>query len=252
VNSIRTVALLTVVACNSVAVGSVAAQQAPPNGKPVLSAPAIRSIAVGERVQLDLSFAGADFVNWQALGCDYEVDRLFGTDPTKVSLKFSASTPGIYYVLATAANKAGIATAVVTISVRPYLPPAPGPTPDPTPPKPPEPIPPADPLAAALTKAFLLEAAADKANIGKLAQLYTQSAALANDPKQTTAGQLHDLLKAARIALIGETLPNVRAVIMSDLNGVLPTATTAPLDAATRAKAAAEFVRLGALLGGLK
>lgn len=232
----------------------------PATGKPAITAPAVRSIAVGERVQVDLSFAGADFIDWRVLGCDYEADRLYSADPQKISLKFSATVPGMYYIVSSASNKQGITVAVVTLSVRPYVPPGPmppppipPPNPDPPKPDPPKPPPvPVDPLADALAKAWALESASDKTHVKDLAALYRQSVQLAAAPTITTAGQLHDVMKAARVALVGEALPGVRAVITGELNRTLPTAVSAPLDAATRKLCGDTFLRVATALEGLK
>jgi hypothetical protein len=123
------------------------------------------------------------------------------------------------------------------------------PQPPPTPIDPPVP---ADPLTALLQAALAKEAPTDKLLLPKLAALYRQSAQLSKDTTITTADALHATMKTARLTLVGDALPNVRAVVTAELDKVLPTTVGAALDAPTRAACAAAFTRIAAALEGIK
>ena len=116
-------------------------------------------------------------------------------------------------------------------------PPGPGPGPD-------------DPLAQALSAALAKES--DKSKLPALAALYRQFVNLAATSPAPTLGQFHDVTKVARINLIGEALPQVRAVITAELDSVLPTVVAAPLDAKTRSAMSAAFAHIATILEGMQ
>lgn len=128
--------------------------------------------------------------------------------------------------------------------------PAPGPGPGPTPPNP------SDPLFVALQAAYAADAAPDKANqVQKLAALYrTAAGTTVQDASLTTVESLLKEMQAA-VKLIGlppGSLAGEARAIANELNKVLPTNPSAPLDAATRGTIANTFVRVANALGGLK
>lgn len=121
----------------------------------------------------------------------------------------------------------------------------------PPPPDPP-PGPVDDPLTATLQAALDKETPADKKLLPKLAALYRQSVATANDPATKTAGDLLTTMHGAAQTLIGASLPNVRQALSVELKSLLPTVASTPLDATIRATAAAEFTRIAGILSSLK
>lgn len=131
-------------------------------------------------------------------------------------------------------------------------------------PAPPVPVPvpvpvPTDPFSQALAVAFAKESAADRPKAAQLGALYEAFVLVADDPSVTTPKALHDQLKATREKMVcadktvfGQSLPNVRAVITTEENRILPTAVGAQLDAATRQLCKATFARIATALEGLK
>lgn len=116
----------------------------------------------------------------------------------------------------------------------------------PIPPPGPDPIPePTDEFYKSLKAGWMMEAAADKAMRGDLAALYSESVGYAkNDKTLTTAKQLFDKMHAARLTLFRDAkdaLPHTRAAITAYLDTNLPRTISAPLDEATRKKAATHF-----------
>lgn len=133
--------------------------------------------------------------------------------------------------------------------------PPPVPTPTPVPPPVPVPVPvpvPADPLAVPLAAAFAADgspAAAAKA----LAGVYRQSSIATDNPALTTLEDLFAVLHAAGQSVAPDpALARVRRVIADELNAKIGRNPAAPLDAATRANAKAQFTRMAALLEVLK
>lgn len=101
---------------------------------------------------------------------------------------------------------------------------------------------PSDEFFKSLQSAWQSESAADKTKRADLAALYRQSVNIArNDKSLATVKNLFDKMHAARVNLIDEALPSVRAAITERLNANLPRLVMAPLDDATRQKAASEF-----------
>ena len=123
----------------------------------------------------------------------------------------------------------------------------PGPDPKPPDPKPPGPDP-DDPLFVKLKGAWSAETAADKLKIKSLAALYRQSVTTAAKPDILTCKALLDIMHAARLTLVGEALPAVRKVLTVEMDRLLPTSISAPLDGPTRDLCGKTFARIAALL----
>lgn len=130
------------------------------------------------------------------------------------------------------------AECVVVIGNAP-VPPGPGPDP---------PLP-TDPLTVAIRAALATEPSPEKiAFVSKLADLYTSAAQQVKTTDKTKASEFHAAMKAARIALIGEAVPLVRAEVTKYLDGKLPTTVDAPLDAPTKELCAKEFMNVATAL----
>ncbi len=126
-----------------------------------------------------------------------------------------------------------------------------------TPPTPP-PAPTPDAFQQALQDAFGVEAATPKlTQVRTLATFYrTAARTTVNDPRLLTTGDLDHALKLG-VKLIGlppGALSGLVQVIASDMTRALgdPIASPKPLDAATRAAAAAELNRIASALEGIK
>lgn len=157
------------------------------------------------------------------------------SDPTVL---IGTAGPGTYTISAYGAKgdeATDLATCTLTVA-------------DPTPP------PPADPLSAAVSAAYSKETAPTKRDHALLmAALYRQAAAgPVKDQSLKTVGDLFNVLKTAAGNLIpADALPLVRAAIAAELAKVLPTSAAALLGDVERAAAAAAFLKIAAVLGGL-
>lgn len=208
----------------------------------VITAPA--DAKVGQLVSLSYKFTG-DATKWKFAGDSVQVIREFEPDPNTVRFRLFSEKPARVIFSAVSADKAGGLSEITDVEIPIGI------TPPPPPPEDESKL----TFPTKLKRAFAKETAADKGLIADLAALYTQAAAakgIVHDPNIKTAGALHDKLKAARESLIGESLPNVRKVVTAEFDSKLTTQSTAVLDASTRASIAAEFLKIGDALGGLK
>lgn len=122
------------------------------------------------------------------------------------------------------------------------------PDPKPPDPKPPD-VEPTDLIWPSLKAAWLADPSPTKAaDKDRLAGLFAQSAIKANDPTITKALQLKNIVRDARISLMGERLPDVRKVINDESQRILPTAVDADLNATNRDLYAKNFNRFADLL----
>jgi hypothetical protein len=118
------------------------------------------------------------------------------------------------------------------------------------PPVPPTP-PPSDPLSRGLLDAFHQEPAADQTKLSLLLGLYRAAVQEVQTANQPTLLAFKDATKQARISLIGEALPRVRAAITAELDHVLPRSPTVALTAENRKLCAETFARIVKALEGI-
>lgn len=218
------------------------AEQPGPAVGPIVTLPKTLTATVGDLVIVKAE-SGAELITWDASD-NLTLVHPKPFDPAMKSIAIHASEPGEYALSASIPNGKETRVALCLVKMNPRGPPVV---------VPPVVVPPPT-FAENLQTAFNGETAADKAKLADLASLYSEagkSGGLAYDAKQLTAGQLHNTLKAARIGLIGESLPAVREVIRVEFDRILPTKTTAPLDKATRDTIAAAFLHVGDILKGL-
>lgn len=147
---------------------------------------------------------------------------------------------GVYEVWGWGAKKgepSDISVCKVYIGVEPGPDPGPGPGPGP------DPVPePTDPLGKSLFDAMKKETAADKvASASALAELYTSAAEQVKASTLPTLGEFNTGLRNARVALIGDKVPLVRAVIHEHISATVPPMASAPLDAAVKGKLSKTF-----------
>lgn len=156
--------------------------------------------------------------------------------------------PGKYLVIAWGAS-GGVPTDAaqcwVTVGT-PAPPTPPGPVP------PPIPAPPNDQWWLALKAAFMTETPADKALIGKVAQVYQSAAGVISTATDTTIkGFVDRAMTPLMAAQVGQSLIATRTAIGKALAGALPTEVNAPLDAAARAQCATAFARIAVCCNAL-
>jgi hypothetical protein len=195
------------------------------------------SAAVGRRDDLQAKVFKGTSLTWIVDPADN--DALQTKPDSSTSLVIVPRDKGIYYI--GAIDKGGKMTAPAWCRVTTGDVPPPIPPPVPT-----------DPFTVTLQTAANLDTAADRTKIPQLAALYRQSVNTVNDKSITTAKQLLDTMHGAAQSLIGDSLPNLRKALATELNATMPTQSTAVLDDATRAKAAAEFTKISTALSGVK
>jgi len=207
----------------------------------------------------DLKIEGPDkvavykTVRLKATGADkdaayiWDVDREEAIDADESGPKFSFSAPpGVYRIKLRSVSlkdgKTTIETARFAVTIGPDLPP-----PKPLPDDPPAPTPDA-PLIKALKDAYATDPSPLKADsLSKLTELFRGAGLLLTRPGVKTLQDLHDDLKAARVSLIGETLPGVRKVVAAEV-AKLGDKPDAPIDADA---ARAVFAKITAALEGV-
>lgn len=152
-----------------------------------------------------------------------------------------------YVVINFKAESAETKTGSIDFSIGAPLPPEP-----PIPPKPPDPPAPepTDAIWPALKAAWQADPSATKIqDKDNLASLYAQSGAkTAFDPTLTKVIALKNIIRDARITLMGDRLPTVRQVINDESQRVLPSAVDANLDLLTRELCGRTFTRFAELL----
>ncbi len=159
---------------------------------------------------------------------------------SKIAL-FSAPKPGRYTVLVwTAAGDvpSPAAKCVVVIGDAP-APPAPAPV---------------DPFARDLQQLYERDSTKDKAlHVAQLAVLYREAITFARKAEVATAGDLAERIRTAASSLIpADALVAIRKRVAEEIARELPVTSDAPLDSATRDRAAQLFERIANLLGELK
>lgn len=121
----------------------------------------------------------------------------------------------------------------------------------------PQPIPPPKPvdsLAAEFRKLLAADSTVEKvAHLVQLAALYREAVKYADSTEVKTAGDLANRIRAAVASLLpAEALTGIRRRIAEEIAKELPVDNDAALDAATRRKAAALFLRIATSLEGAK
>jgi hypothetical protein len=202
-----------------------------------LTLPATIQVGPGRLKKIEVKTDTKTAVKWFVSSTDAD---LIPSESGKYAI-FASTVPGVYQVVAYTSDNNGPsdpAICQITVGV-------------PVPPVPPAP---SDPFFATLTTAWKAEAPGQQATVQQLAALYqTAGSSTINDTSLNTAGDFLAKVKAAADSLIPATaLPKVRAALATELSSHLPTAPTAPLDAATRQTIGAQFVRMANLLEALK
>jgi hypothetical protein len=179
----------------------------------------------------------AALVRWHA--CDGPDRPDLWHSPDGETLLLCTPTPGRYQLWAwTAVNGEPTEPVGCTVLIE-------------TPPPPPAPP---EPFAVALRAAWDAEVSPDKAKQRDLlASLYRVAAGdTVRQPQLQTVGDLFAALQqAARSLLPADALPKIRAAVAAELQTTLPTAASAPLDAATRDRCGEQFTRVAKLLDAL-
>lgn len=209
---------------------------APPD--PTISLPAEVKAPAGRLVKLAATTDGK-FVRWLLMSEEADLVPF----PDGKTALFCAPKPGRYTVLAwTAAGDVPSEAARCVVVVGD----APGPPPQP--PQPPQP--PVDPLVAEFRKLLADDATPDKpAHLAQLTALYREAVKFADHPDVKTAGELAARIRTAAATLLpADALVAVRKRIAEEITKELPVDGDAPLDPATRRKAALLFARIATSL----
>lgn len=242
--------------------------QPPPAPPPVpgfVTIPATVDVMAGRLASVTIESNGD--VRWKMLGDELDSFREYDPDATKIRLRFIAydvakargsrySDPLIVaqaYLVATAVKdgkQTDIASCTVTFR-------RPEPLPPPVPPVPPTPPVPTDPFFAVLQGAWSQETdAARTIQLAQLASLFRLSGtSTVNDTSLKTSGDFLAVVQRAASAMLGPptgSLSKIRAAIATELNGVMPKAPSAPLDAATRQLISTHFIRIATDLESLR
>jgi hypothetical protein len=205
-------------------------------GPPAISLPPEVPAQPGRIVKLAATTDGK-LVRWQLASDDADLIPF----PDGKTALFCSPKPGRFTVFAWTASgdePSEAAKCVITVG-------------EPQPIPPPKPV---DSLAAEFRKLLAADSTADKlAHLVQLAALYREAVKYADSPEVKTAGDLANRIRAAAATLIpGDALIGIRKRIADEIAKELPVESDAALDAATRRKAAALFLRIATSLEGAK
>lgn len=205
-------------------------------GPPAVVLPAEVSALPGRIVRLTATTEGK-LVRWQLATDDADLVPF----PDGKTALFCSPKPGRYVVFAwTATGDVPSEAAKCVIVVG-----------EPQPIPPPKPI---DNLAAEFSKLLAADTTAEKlAHLKQLAALYREAASFADNPDVKTAGDLAGRIRTAANSLIpADALVAIRKRIAEEIAKELSADGEAALDAATRRKAAALFIRIATSLEAAK
>jgi len=199
---------------------------------------------VGQFIRIPASADGPQ-VRWYAISPGLNVFPVELLKDSKTCV-VTAAQPGRYRLIAWTAKSNVPSLAAEVVVVVGGVPP----TPVPPTPVPPDPV---DPFLASLRSAFAADGSATRVDdVKQLAAVYRQAQAVVDRQDVTNLGQLQSVMRQAITTLIGDRLGGVRQVIGAELRRTLPTDALAPMDAALRLKAGAEFTRIGRILEQVK
>jgi hypothetical protein len=235
------------------------ASDPPAAAPPVVTLPAARKVAVGERFSLAPVVTNGGVPKWYAPDPGLREDRTFlDLIPDELATKlkgrvFYAEAAGTYricvYVGGDNRTASDVTICTVTAGDVPPAPPGPGPTP-------PGPTP-GDPLATTLAATYKADGA-PAAQAKALVSLYRLgSTSTVNDPALTTLDALVAVMHKAADSLLPppaagpRPLAATRDAIKADLAAKVGTKPGTPLDAALRKTLADQFARYAALLDSL-
>ncbi|CAN5512508.1 hypothetical protein BH11PLA2_BH11PLA2_09080 [soil metagenome] len=201
------------------------------HAQPAVKLPAEVTVAPGRIAKIPAETAGKT-VKWLCISDDAD---LVPMPEGKLAL-FSSPKPGRYAVYAWTATGDVPSEAVKCVVIVG------------------DPSPPADPLLIELRKQFQNDTTPDKAkHIAQLAALYREAVTFADRADVTTAGDLAGRIRQAASTLLPvDALTTLRKRLAEEIAKTLPLDSDKPLDAATRAAAAALFDRIATALEGLK
>lgn len=202
-------------------------------GPPTISLPPEVNAPPGRIVKLAATTEGK-LVRWQLAGDDADLIPF----PDGKTALFCSPKPGRFIVFAWTAGgdePSEAAKCVIVVGEGP----------------PPKPV---DSLAAEFRKRMAADGSAEKlAHLVQLAALYREAVKYADHPDVKTAGELATRIRAAATSLLpADALTGVRKRISEEIAKELPVDSDAALDAATRRKAAALFLRIAASLEAAK
>jgi hypothetical protein len=202
-------------------------------GPPTISLPPEVNAPPGRIVKLSATTEGK-LVRWQLAGDDADLVPF----PDGKTALFCSPKPGRFTVFAWTAGgdePSEAAKCVIVVGEGP----------------PPKPV---DALAAEFRKLLAADGTAEKlAHLVQLAALYREAAKYADHPDVKTAGELATRIRAAAASLLpADALISVRKRIAEEIAKELPVDTDAALDATTRRKAAALFLRIATSLEAAK
>jgi hypothetical protein len=205
-------------------------------GPPVISLPPQVEAQAGRIVKLAAATDGK-LVRWQLATDDADLIPF----PDGKTALFCSPKAGRFVVFAwTAAGDEPSEAAKCVITVT-----------DLAPVPPPKPV---ETLAAEFKKLLAGDSNLEKlAHLIQLAALYREAVKYADSSEVKTAGDLANRIRAAAGSLIpNDSLVALRKRIAEEIAKELPVETDSPLDAATRRKAAALFLRIAAALEAAK
>jgi hypothetical protein len=218
-----------------------------------LPAPAQKVSSPGDAVEVKVepgrlkrltaeSFAAGKSIKWVVAS---EAVDLIPSESGRWAI-FSAPTSGTYFVFTYSATDKGEPTDPVVYRIvvgKPAPPPPPPPDPD-------DPVV-KDPLFQKLLPVYAADVTPGKADKAKqLAAVYRNAGSVTlNDPSITTLGRFYEVVSVASKQLVPPpALDVVRNAVAADHKAVLGERYDAPLDANAKAKVAAQFARVAAIL----